>query len=102
MGDTAQPERDVRAPRLARERARETPQPSVATLPPRVVIERVTPEIDGGRFPAKRVVGEAVTVGADVFAEGHDQLAAGLCGRRGGDAAWRGIGMGSRRNGRWG
>jgi alpha-1,4-glucan:maltose-1-phosphate maltosyltransferase-like protein len=28
----------------------------------RVVIEAVTPEIDGGRFPAKRVVGETVAV----------------------------------------
>jgi len=36
------------------------------------------PEIDGGRFPAKRVVGETVTVEADVFADGHDTLAAAL------------------------
>ncbi len=34
------------------------------------------PEIDGGRFPAKRVVGETVTVEADIFADGHDALAA--------------------------
>jgi starch synthase (maltosyl-transferring) len=42
----------------------------------RVVIEAVTPDIDGGRFPAKRVVGETVTVEADIFADGHDTLAA--------------------------
>ena len=36
------------------------------------------PEIDGGRFPAKRVVGETVTVEADVFADGDDALAAAL------------------------
>jgi len=41
----------------------------------RVVIERVSPEIDGGRFAIKRVVGEAVVVEADVFADGHDQVA---------------------------
>ena len=41
----------------------------------RVVIERVWPEIDGGRFPIKRTVGEQVTVSADVFADGHDVLA---------------------------
>ena len=40
----------------------------------RVVIERVRPEIDGGRFPIKRVVGEKVVVEADIFADGHDQL----------------------------
>jgi len=34
------------------------------------------PEIDGGRFPAKRAVGETVTVEADIFADGHDALAA--------------------------
>jgi starch synthase (maltosyl-transferring) len=41
----------------------------------RVVIERVWPEIDGGRFPIKRTVGEYVTVSADVLADGHDLLA---------------------------
>ena len=34
------------------------------------------PEVDGGRFPAKRTVGETVTVEADIFADGHDAVAA--------------------------
>jgi starch synthase (maltosyl-transferring) len=41
----------------------------------RVIVERVWPEIDGGRFPIKRTVGEPVTVSADIFADGHDLLA---------------------------
>ncbi len=41
----------------------------------RVVIEGVSPEIDCGRFAIKRVVGETVHVEADVFADGHDQVA---------------------------
>jgi starch synthase (maltosyl-transferring) len=41
----------------------------------RVVIERVSPEIDCGRFAIKRVVGESVVVEADIFADGHDELA---------------------------
>jgi starch synthase (maltosyl-transferring) len=41
----------------------------------RVVIERVWPEIDCGRFAIKRVAGDRVTVEADVFADGHDQVA---------------------------
>jgi len=41
----------------------------------RVVIEHVWPQIDCGRFPIKRVVGETVEVEAIVFAEGHDQVA---------------------------
>src|SRR5216684_7009557 len=41
----------------------------------RVAIELVSPEIDGGRFPAKRTLGEKVVVEADIFADGHDALA---------------------------
>jgi starch synthase (maltosyl-transferring) len=41
----------------------------------RVVIARVSPEIDCGRFAIKRVSGENVAVEADVFADGHDQVA---------------------------
>src|SRR4029077_4025508 len=42
----------------------------------RVVFEAVMPEVDAGRLPAKRAAGEIVTVEADVFADGHDALAA--------------------------
>ena len=38
----------------------------------RVVIARLSPEIDCGRFPIKRVVGETVVVEADVFGDSHD------------------------------
>ncbi len=41
----------------------------------RVVIEHVSPQIDCGRFPIKRVVGEKVVVEAIIFADGHDQVA---------------------------
>ncbi|HEY2120231.1 MAG TPA: alpha-1,4-glucan--maltose-1-phosphate maltosyltransferase [Candidatus Acidoferrum sp.] len=41
----------------------------------RVVVERVSPEIDCGRFAIKRVVGETVVVEANVFTDGHDQIA---------------------------
>jgi starch synthase (maltosyl-transferring) len=40
----------------------------------RVVIENVQPQIDCGRFPVKRVVGDHVTVTADIFTDGHDIL----------------------------
>jgi starch synthase (maltosyl-transferring) len=48
----------------------------------RVVVERVSPEIDAGRHPVKRVPGEQVMVEADLFADGHDKLAAVLRYRR--------------------
>ena len=56
---------------------------------PHITIERVTPEIDAGRFPIKRVVGATVLVGADVFKEGHDVLAARVRYRGPGDKQWR-------------
>jgi starch synthase (maltosyl-transferring) len=40
----------------------------------RVVIEGASPEIDGGRFAVKRIIGDVVTVETDVFADGHDEL----------------------------
>jgi starch synthase (maltosyl-transferring) len=43
-------------------------------FPRRVVVENVQPEVDCGRFPIKRIVGDVVTVTADIFAEGHDAI----------------------------
>lgn len=54
----------------------------------RVVIGGVRPEIDGGRFPAKRTIGEKVVVEADIFAEGHDVLAGVLRHRHEADEDW--------------
>ena len=42
----------------------------------RVVIEGVLPQVDGGRFPPKRVIGEEVEVIADVYADGNDTIRA--------------------------
>jgi starch synthase (maltosyl-transferring) len=42
----------------------------------RVVVENVTPEINAGRFAIKRIIGERVVVETDIFADGHDSLAA--------------------------
>ena len=40
----------------------------------RVVIENVQPQVDCGRFPIKRIVGDRVAVTADIFVDGHDIL----------------------------
>ena len=42
----------------------------------RVVIENVTPRVDDGRFPVKRVVGDELVVEADAFADGHEEVRA--------------------------
>jgi starch synthase (maltosyl-transferring) len=54
-----------------------------------VTIECVSPEVDAGRYPAKRIVGDTVTIGADIFRDGHDQLAARVLYRNPSDTAWR-------------
>ena len=41
----------------------------------RVIVERLQPAVDGGRFPIKRTAGESVTVTVDMFADGHDLIA---------------------------
>jgi hypothetical protein len=74
---------------------------SVAPGPARVLISAVMPQIDGGRFPIKRVVGETVAVGADIVAEGHDRLAAVVRFRRVGEDAWQEVAMHPLVNDRW-
>jgi len=60
-----------------------------ATRAPRVIIEAIEPTVDGGRFPAKRTVGKAVVVTADIFMDGHDVLAARLKYRAQDEKGWR-------------
>lgn len=67
----------------------------------RVVIENVNPEIDDGRFPIKRVVGDQILVEADVFVYGHDVLAAVLKYRKEGDIQWQECPMVFLNNDRW-
>jgi starch synthase (maltosyl-transferring) len=54
-----------------------------------IVIEHVRPAVDDGRHPVKRVVGDTLTVTADIFKEGHEQLAAAIRYRPAGEAHWR-------------
>jgi starch synthase (maltosyl-transferring) len=67
----------------------------------RVIIEGVTPEIDAGRFPIKRIVGEETVVEADILADGHDALSCALLYRKGGDAKWTEVPMELLGNDRW-
>ncbi len=54
----------------------------------RVIIEQVEPQIDGGRYPAKRVVGDEIAVTAAVFGDGHDHVAGRLLYRHSKDRKW--------------
>lgn len=67
----------------------------------RVVIEGVSPLIDGGRFPAKRTLGDQVRVEADIFTDGHDSIAASLLVHREDSDEWTEISMQPLVNDRW-
>lgn len=55
----------------------------------RVVIENLAPQVDAGRYPIKRSAGQSVTVTADVFVDGHDEVAADLLYRVKGHKRWQ-------------
>jgi len=70
-------------------------------LPPRVVIRGVQPEIECGRYPIQRTLGETVEVEADVFADGHDAVTCVLRYRHEEDPAWSEVLMEPRGNDHW-
>ena len=67
----------------------------------RVVIAGVQPEIDSGRFPVKRTVGEKLVVEADIFADGHDTLSAVVLYRAESEAQWHEVPLRFHANDRW-
>ncbi len=67
----------------------------------RIVIEGVSPEVDGGRYPAKGVIGDTVYIEADIYADGHDTLSARLLYRREADTDWTETPMRLLVNDRW-
>ena len=67
----------------------------------RIAIENVRPEIDCGGFAIRRVIGERVTVQADIFADGHEEVAACLLIRAPSESEWREVPMSPLANDRW-
>ena len=67
----------------------------------RILIEEVYPELDGGRFPVKRVVGDTLAVRADILRDGHDLLAAAILYRPQGASQWCAAPMRLADNDRW-
>jgi starch synthase (maltosyl-transferring) len=66
-----------------------------------IVIEDVTPSVDGGRYPAKRIVGEPCVVEADIFRDGHQVLRAAVKWRRKRDEVFDEAPMVALDNDRW-
>ena len=76
--------------------------PSVGDLSGRrIFIEDVYPVVDAGRFPVKRIAGEAIEVWADIFRDGHAVLAAELLWRPEAANKWSRAPMLPRQNDRW-
>jgi starch synthase (maltosyl-transferring) len=67
----------------------------------RVVVEQVHPQIDGGAFAAKRVIGDVIAVEADIFADGHDLIAGELLYRHAREESWYRVPMKPLGNDRW-
>lgn len=67
----------------------------------RITIEEVYPELDGGRFPVKRVVGDVMDVWADIYTDGTFALSAVVLYRAADDAGWSEAPMTLVDNDRW-
>jgi starch synthase (maltosyl-transferring) len=59
------------------------------TAPSRILIQDVSPQVDCGRYPVKRIAGERVDVAARIFRDGHDILGAAVRYRAPGASRWR-------------
>lgn len=73
----------------------------LAPPPSSILIEDVRPQIDCGRYPVKREVGDTFEVSADIFRDGHDLIAAVIQYRRSDLAEWREVEMMHVDNDRW-
>src|SRR5277367_6643100 len=69
--------------------------------PSHIIIEDVTPSVDGGRYPAKRIAGEPCVVEADIFRDGHQVLRAAVKWRRKRDEVFDEAPMAAIDNDRW-
>ena len=66
--------------------SRSVPPPQAS---PRIELQAPAPAVDGGRYPAKRCVGDRVGVEVDAFRDGHDLLRAVVRFRGPGDGCWQ-------------
>jgi len=69
--------------------------------PVAIVIQHLTPELDCGKFPLKRVVGGDLCIEADIFKEGYEVLRAFLKWRLVGERVWNEGMMFALGNNRW-
>ena len=81
---TATRAKPVKLPRATGKRAAKA-----AGAAPRIVVEALSPCIDAGRYPVKRIVGDSITVETDAFMDGHEVLGVELRWRALDEDVWR-------------
>jgi starch synthase (maltosyl-transferring) len=64
------------------------PLPKTSDPPPRIEIQEVAPQVDCGRYPVKRTIGERIEVTARIFRDGHETLGAVIRHRGPGATRW--------------
>jgi len=85
--------------RTSDKQGRPAPGPAAAAENPalqpprRIVIQYAAPAVDGGRYPAKRCVGDRIEVAADIFRDGHELIRAVVSYRGPGDVDWSEAGL---------
>lgn len=67
----------------------------------RIIIENVLPQLDSGAYPIKRIIGQKVTVTADVFSDGHDVLQSCVKFKHEDDKKWQEVRMTPTENDVW-
>jgi starch synthase (maltosyl-transferring) len=67
----------------------------------RIIIENVLPQLDGGIFAIKRIVGQKVRVTAAVFSDGHDVIQCAVKFKHQSDRKWQEIRMIPNENDEW-
>lgn len=55
----------------------------------RVIIEEIQPQVDCGRYPARRIIGDRVDMSAAIFSDGHDHVSAQLLYKHEEDSDWQ-------------
>lgn len=90
-GNSSMATTQARKPRQAQQVT--APWPASPVGAPRVIIAEVRPQLDGGRYAIKRIVGESLRVAADILKEGHDTLAAEVRYRTAPAGPWQAVPM---------
>ncbi|MGN6566835.1 MAG: alpha-1,4-glucan--maltose-1-phosphate maltosyltransferase [Flavipsychrobacter sp.] len=55
----------------------------------RVIISNILPSVDKGQFPAKAIINRELKITADIFTDGHDEIAASILLKHATDKQWK-------------